>query len=138
MNPSKKEKEKKKPCTETVREGCVCKWSVSRPPRRVECRHRGKIERKRETETETEKEKERKREQLAGLPRAPASFLASRRVCKLPRGRPMVIPMEDWLHSGDAMSPDTRRELVGSGLMVLVQRVEGTVRGVKGSWHTLG
>lgn len=50
----------------------------------------------------------------------------------------MVIPMEDWLHSGDAMSPDTRRELVGSGLMVLVQRVEGTVRGVKGSWHTLG
>ena len=38
----------------------------------------------------------------------------------------MVIPMEDWLHSGDAMSPDTRRELVGSGLMVLVQPVEGT------------
>lgn len=42
-------------------------------------------------------ERERKREQLAGLPRAPASFLASRRVCKLPRGRrTMVIPMEDW------------------------------------------
>lgn len=42
-------------------------------------------------------ERERKREQLAGPPRAPASFLASRRVCKLPRGRrTMVIPMEDW------------------------------------------
>lgn len=64
MNPSKKEKEKKKPCTETVREGCVCKWSVSRPPRRVECRHRGKIERERDRDRD--RDRERAEERTAG------------------------------------------------------------------------
>lgn len=112
--------------TETV---LVCKWSVvveAAPC--VECRHRGRA-----------RERERKREQLAGLPRAPASFLASRRVCKLPRGRHDGNSYGRLaVHSGDAMSPDTRRELVGSRLMVLVQPLGRGVQGRRRAAHTFG
>lgn len=94
----------------------------------VECRHRGRA-----------RERERKREQLAGLPRAPASFLASRRVCKLPRGRHDGNSYGRLaVHSGDAMSPDTRRELVGSRLMVLVQPLERGVQERRRVAHTFG
>lgn len=107
----------------------MCKWSVvveAAPC--VECRHRGRA-----------RERERKREQLAGLPRAPASFLASRRVCKLPRGRHDGNSYGRLaVHSGDAMSPDTRRELVGSRLMVLVQPLGRGVQGRRRAAHTFG
>lgn len=42
------------------------------------------------------------------------------------------------MHSGDAMSPDTRRELVGSRLMVLVQPLERGVQERRRVAHTFG
>ena len=72
----KKEREEERNYTEPPKpSSCASERASGGRGECVECRHRARA-----------RERERKREQLAGLPRAPASFLASRRVCKLPRG----------------------------------------------------